>query len=69
MVLLKNAYLKTLKTGEHSIALHFGDNAAEGTFTVAASDENPKTGDSIFLWLSVLMITGTALIGLKKKSA
>lgn len=68
-VLLKNAYLKTLKTGTYSIALHFGDLEAEGTFTVAAADENPKTGDSLFLWLSLLMVSGTCLVLLKKKAA
>jgi hypothetical protein len=69
VVLLNNAWLKTLKTGGHTIAIHFGDTAAEGTFTVAAADENPKTGDSIFLWMSLLMATGTALVVLKKKTA
>ena len=69
VVLLKNAFLQTLKTGEHTIILHFGDIDAQGTFTVAAADENPKTGDSIFLWLSLLMVTGTCLAALKKKTA
>lgn len=69
VVLLKNAFLQTLKTGEHTIILHFGDIDAQGTFTVAAADENPKTGDSIFLWLSLLMVTGTCLLSLKKKTA
>ena len=69
VVLLKNAFLQTLKTGEHTITLHFGDIDAQGTFTVAAADENPKTGDSIFLWLSLLMVTGTCLLSLKKKTA
>lgn len=69
VVLLKNAFLKTLKTGEHKITLHFAEADAEGTFTVSAADENPKTGDTIALWLMAMTLTGTALVLLKKKHA
>ena len=68
VVLLKNAFLKTLKTGTHTVTLHFAEDDAEGTFTVAAADENPKTGDTIALWLMTMAVTGTALILLKKKA-
>lgn len=69
VVLLKNDYLKTLKTGEHTITLHFTEADAEGAFTVSAADENPKTGDMIGLWLMTMTLTGTALVLLKKKHA
>lgn len=69
VVLLKNAFLKTLKAGEHKITLHFAQDDAEGTFTVSAADENPKTGDAISLWLMTMALTGTALVMLKKKYA
>lgn len=69
VVLLKNAYLKTLKTGEHKITLHFTEADAEGTFTVSAAGDNPKTGDTIALWLMTMTLTGTALVLLKKKYA
>jgi len=69
VVLLKNAFLKTLKAGEHSITLHFAQDDAEGTFTVAAAGDNPKTGDTIGIWLMTMLITGTALVLLKKKYA
>lgn len=69
VVLLKNAFLKTLKTGDHKITLHFAEADAEGTFTVAAAGENPKTGDTIVIWLMTMALTGTALVLLKKKHA
>lgn len=68
-VLLKNAYLKTLKTGDHKITLHFTDADAEGTFTVAAAGDNPKTGDPIAVWILTMTLTGTALVLLKKRFA
>ena len=69
VVLLKNEFLKTLKTGEHKITLHFTEADAEGIFTVSAAGENPKTGDFITLWLLTMAATGTALVLLKKKHA
>lgn len=69
VVLLKNTFLKTLKTGSHKITLHFAEADAEGTFTVAAAGENPKTGDMIALWVMTMTLTGTALVLLKKKYA
>ena len=69
IVLLKNDYLKTLKTGSHTITLHFGDADAAGTFTVAAQGENPKTGDAIGLWILTMTAAGAALVMLKKKYA
>lgn len=69
VVLLSNAFLKTLKTGDHTITLHFAEADAEGTFTVSAAGENPKTGDTITLWLMTLTLTGTALVLLKKRYA
>ena len=67
VVLLSNAFLKTLKTGDHTITVHFAEADAEGTFTVSAAGENPKTGDTITLWLMTLTLTGTALVLLKKR--
>ena len=68
-VLLKPAFLKNLKAGEHKITLHFAEADAEGTFRIAAADENPKTGDSIALWLGMMLITGTAICLVSKKRA
>ena len=68
VVLLKNAFLKTLKAGEHKITLHFAEADAEGTFTVSAADENPKTGDMIAAWILTMTLTGTALVLMKKRA-
>lgn len=70
---LKNSYLKQLKAGTYEIALHFGDGEAEGTFKVAAATDNPKTGDTIGVWVAIAVISAAGLAGavyvLRKKSA
>ena len=68
VVLLKNAFLKTLNTGSHTITVHFAGADASGSFTVAAADENPKTGDIFPVWLALLATTGSALLMLKKQA-
>lgn len=64
VITLKNAYLNTLKAGKHTIAIHFTDGTAEGSFTILdASDDNPNTGDNIHLWAGLLFVSLTGLIG------
>lgn len=64
VVTLKGAYLNTLKAGKHTIAIHFDDGKAEGSFTILdASDDNPNTGDNIHLWAGLLFVSLTGLIG------
>ncbi len=67
VVLLKNSYLKTLKTGSHKVDFLFEEGKAQGTFRISAADENPKTGDAIGVWLITMALTGTALIILGRK--
>ena len=64
VITLKSAYLNTLKAGKHTIAIHFDDGKAEGSFTILdASDDNPNTGDNIHLWAALLFVSLTGLIG------
>ena len=64
VITLKSAYLNTLKAGKHTIAIHFADGKAEGSFTILdASSDNPNTGDSIHLWAAMLFVSLTGLIG------
>ena len=65
IITLKSAYLNTLKAGEHTIAIHFEDGKAEGSFTVlkASDDGNPNTGDNIHLWAGLLFVSLTGLAG------
>ena len=65
VITLKNAYLNTLKTGEHTITIHFEDGKAEGIFTVlnASDGSNPNTGDNIHLWAGLLFVSLTGLAG------
>lgn len=67
VVLLNNAFLKALSAGEHTITIHFAEDDAQGTFTIAAADENPKTGDTVYLWIGVLLISLTAAAVVGKK--
>lgn len=65
VITLKSAYLNTLKTGEHTITIHFDDGKAEASFTVlkASDDTNPNTGDNIHLWAALLFVSLTGLAG------
>lgn len=65
VITLKSSYLNTLKTGEHTITIHFDDGKAEGSFTVlnASDDSNPNTGDNIHLWTALLFVSLTGLAG------
>ena len=64
VITLKSAYLNTLKAGKHTIAIHFTDGTAEGSFTILdASDDNPNTGDNIHLWAGLLFVSLTGLAG------
>ena len=64
VITLKSAYLNTLKAGNHTIAIHFEDGKAEGSFTILdASSDNPNTGDNIHLWAALLFVSLTGLAG------
>ena len=74
-VTLKNSWLKNLAIGTYRITVHFADGTASGTFTVAAATDssNPKTADTIGLWIGIALtslagIGGTVLL-LRKRSA
>ena len=75
IVTLKKEYLKTLKNGDHVVAITFGDGdyegEATGIFRVIPSATTPATGDSILIpfMLMVLSMTGlAAMFVLKKRS-
>lgn len=65
-VVLKNSWLEKQDIGTYRITIEFEDGEAEGKFTVAAPADtsNPKTGDSIMLWvgLMVLSLCGSAAL-------
>lgn len=66
VVSLKSDYLEELSLGKHTITIHFEDGDAEGVFRVSrpADESNPKTGDSIHLWVAVLFTTLVILAAL-----
>ena len=73
-VTLKNSWLKKLAIGTYRITVHFEDGTASGSFTVAAATDssNPKTADTIGLWIGIALtslagIGGTVLL-LRKRS-
>ena len=72
LVLLKNSWLEEQALGTDRITVEFADGDAEGTFTIAraADDSNPKTGDSIMLWVGLMILSllgGAALLFLNRK--
>ena len=64
VVTLKASFLEKLDLGKHTVAIHFADGAAEGTFTVSdkADPTNPATGDTanIGMWSGILMLSAVS---------
>ena len=69
-VTLKRTFLKALKNGNHTITILFEDGEAAGTFRVTEGldTSNPETGDTIFLWVTLMTASAAALVLLKKKA-
>lgn len=63
VIVLSEKYLKTLKTGTHSIRFRYYDGNADGSFTVSPKPV-PKTGDpaDFPLWIGLVLL-GLAGIG------
>jgi len=69
-ITLKRTFLKQLKNGDHTISILFEDGEASGTFRVTEGldTSNPETGDTIFLWVTLMTASAAALVLLKKKA-
>lgn len=76
IVTLKNAYLKTLSLGKHTLTMYFDDGqTCEGNFYVVSSAKdawNPKTGDTIMAAVGIMAAAAAGLavliyLGKKKK--
>ena len=73
VITLKASWLQEQKLGTHRITVEFEDGDAQGKFTIlrAADDSNPKTGDTIGVWvclmgLSMAGAAGLLILGRKK---
>lgn len=55
VITLKKDYVKSLSKGKHTIVVNFKDGVATTNLNIASS--NPKTGDSIYVYLVILMIS------------
>jgi hypothetical protein len=66
VVTLKAQFLQALDQQKHTITLVFADGEAEGTFRVSApaDESNPKTGDSVHLWMALLFVSLTGMAGI-----
>ena len=69
-VTLKRTFLKSLENGSHTVTILFADGEAGGTFKVTEGldTSNPETGDSIFLWATLMTASAGALVLLRKKA-
>ena len=65
IVTLKETFLEHLDLGKHTITVKFTDGEAEGSFKISApaDESNPKTGDVIGIWVSVLLLSFTGILG------
>ncbi len=78
IITFNDDYVKNLSVGEHTLKVAVSDGEASTTFTIASnaktnttSSNNPKTGDNIIVYVSVLAISLLGMISagvLYKKS-
>ena len=59
--------MDSLAVGQHTLKVAFNDGGTATTnFTVAKEDtpvDNPKTGDIILMWISILTISSLGIVG------
>ena len=67
IVTLKDAYMKTLSNGKHTIVVHFQDGQASSAFTIVSSPVNTSDSFSILPYVSLMMLAGVGYIELKKR--
>ena len=68
IITINNSYLNTLKEGEHIIIAKMNNKEAEATFNISKevsnnNEINPKTGDNILLYVSLLVLSLLGFIG------
>lgn len=82
IITLNSDYLKTLSAGEHTLKVAFADGEASTVFTLVSDDNtqkndtnnkeyemksnNPKTGDTIAIWFSIMLVSVIGIIGIIK---
>ncbi len=62
-------YLKTLELGKHSVVFKFRDGEAKATLEVRNQADIPYTGDMAGIWLGTMLLSGAALLGIRKKQS
>lgn len=62
-------YLKTLEAGKHSVVFKFRDGEAKARLVVWNYADSPYTGDPAGIWFAAMLLSGTALVGIRKKRA
>jgi LPXTG-motif cell wall-anchored protein len=64
IVTLKESFLEHLDLGKHTITVKFADGEAEATFKISApaDESNPKTGDSIGIWITAVFLSFTGIL-------
>ena len=55
--------LQKLSLGTYRITVHFEDGTASGSFTVTEASDIPQTGDTIGLWVTVMLVSLAAVSG------
>ena len=70
LINIKSNYLNTLNTGIHTITFLYNNNTLNKEFTISnkpSNNTNPQTGDLIYIWIFILIISSLLLIILKHK--
>ncbi len=64
IITFKKTYLDKLAEGTHEVVVNFTDGTASTTLTIDKS-KNPKTGDNIIMWVSILAVSGAVITSIK----
>ena len=63
IIKFKSDYVKSLDVKAHTLKVEVADGAAETSFTLLSSTENPNTGDSIYMYIAGFGISFIILLG------
>lgn len=64
VITLSEDYLKTLRSGNHTISIVFGNGQADGNFIIKPAASSPTTGDEILTAMGLLCFSALALVAL-----
>lgn len=63
IITFNSDYVKKLSAKEHTLKVAVADGEVETTFTIAKTTNNPATGDNMFTYISILVVSIIGFVG------